>query len=79
MQRLLDTAQRMLIDLAKDFNTNKKNLVPGIEKRAELFINEFIKVNRQEAGMLRARYIYKLTNEDPVPAARSEKNKIFLF
>ncbi|NOR45778.1 MAG: TetR family transcriptional regulator [Candidatus Delongbacteria bacterium] len=79
LETLLDRYMDWLIDLAKDFNTNKKNLIPDIEKRAELFINKFIKVNRQEAGMLRARFIYKLTNEDSVPAARLEKNKIFLI
>ena len=79
LETLLDRYMDWLVDLAKDFNTNKKNLVPGIEKRAELFINEFIKINRQEAGMLRARFIYKLTNEDSIPVERFEKNEIFLI
>jgi len=84
LESLLDRYQNWLIDLAKEFNKDKKNLVPTFTGRAELFIDEYIKINKQEIGLLRAMFIYQITRKDSISHFRKEKvqeyeNEIFKY
>ena len=55
LECLLDRYQDWLIEIVQEYN--KQDLPKDIVSRAKLFIKEYIKVNKQESGMLRARYI----------------------
>lgn len=75
LECLLDRYQDWLIKLAQEYN--KQDLPGDMASRASLFIQEYIKVNQQESGMLRARHIYYITKLDSIPETRLQKNELY--
>lgn len=73
LECLLDRYQDWLIEIVQEYNM--QDLPTDIVSRASLFIKEYVKVNQQESGMLRARYIYNITKLKSIPEARLNKNE----
>jgi len=76
LECLLDRYQDWLIEIVQEYN--KQNLPTDIVSRSSLFIKEYIRVNQQESGMLRARHIYNITKLRAIPEARLKKNEQYL-
>jgi len=75
LECLLDRYQDWLIEIVQEYN--KQDIPEDMASRASLFIKEYIKVNQQESGMLRARYIYNITKLNSIPEARLIKNELY--
>ena len=75
LECLLDRYQDWLIEIVQEYN--KQDLPTDMVSRASLFIKEYIKVNQQESGMLRARYIYNVTKLKSIPETRLKKNELY--
>jgi len=75
LECLLDRYQDWLIEIVQEYN--KQDIPKDMISRASLFIKEYIKVNQQESGMLRARHIYNITNLKSIPKARLQKNELY--
>jgi len=76
LECLLDRYQDWLIEIVKEYN--KQTLPTDIVSRASLFIKEYIRINQQESGMLRARHIYNITKLKSIPETRLKKNEQYL-
>ncbi len=76
LECLLDRYQDWLIEIVQEYN--KEDLPKDMASRASLFIKEYIRVNQQESGMLRARYIYNVTKLESIPENRLQKNQQYL-
>ena len=75
LECLLDRYQDWLIEIVQEYN--KQDIPEDFATRASLFIAEYIQVNQQESGMLRARYIYNITKLQAIPEARMKKNELY--
>jgi len=76
LECLLDRYQDWLIEIVQEFN--KQDFPEDIVSRGRLLIKEYIKVNQQESGMLRARFIYNITKIGSIPDTRLKKNEQYL-
>jgi AcrR family transcriptional regulator len=75
LECLLDRYQDWLIEIVQEYN--KQDIPKDMVSRASLFIKEYISVNQQESGMLRARHIYNITKLKSIPETRLEKNELY--
>lgn len=69
LECLLDNYQSWLTDLAINFNENNR-IENDLEVRVKVFVSEYIKRNREEAGILRARFIHSLNKDYTIPESR---------
>ena len=76
LECLLDRYQDWLIEIVQEFNN--QDYSKDIVSRSKLLIQEYIKVNQQESGMLRARHIYNITKLKSIPESRLKKNEQYL-
>jgi len=76
LECLLDRYQDWLIEIVQEYH--KQDLPKDMVNRASLFIKEYIRVNQQESGMLRARHIYNITKLKTIPETRIKKNELYL-
>jgi len=76
LECLLDRYQDWLIEIVQEYK--KQDIPKDMASRASLFIQEYIRVNQQEAGMLRARHIYNITKLKSIPETRLQKNDIYI-
>lgn len=76
LECLLDRYQDWLIEIVQEFNN--QDIPKDIVSRSTLLIQEFIRVNQQESGMLRARHIYNITKLKSIPESHLKKSEQFL-
>lgn len=76
LECLLDRYQDWLNQIAQELKAQNHPI--DIVVRTKILIQEYIRINKQESGMLRARHIYNITNLRSIPESRLKKNEQFI-